>query len=29
MRESNEAELVAEKCVDLITMIEEHFGVEE
>ena len=29
MRESDEAELVAEKCVDLITMIEEHFGVEE
>lgn len=28
MRESDEAELVAEKCVDLITMIEEHFGVE-
>jgi hypothetical protein len=27
MRESDEAELVAEKCVDLITMIEEHFGV--
>ena len=29
MRESDEAELVAEKCVDLITMIEEHFGVEQ
>ena len=29
MRESDEAELVAEKCVDLITMIEQHFGVEE
>jgi hypothetical protein len=28
MRESDEAELVAEKCVDLITMMEEHFGVE-
>ena len=28
MRESDEAELVAEKCVDLITMIEEHFGIE-
>jgi len=28
MQESDEAELVAEKCVDLITMIEEHFGVE-
>lgn len=28
MRESEEAEVVAEKCVDLITMIEEHFGVE-
>ena len=27
MRESEEAELVSEKCVDLITMIEEHFGV--
>ena len=29
MRESDDAELVAEKCVDLITMIEHHFGVEE
>jgi hypothetical protein len=29
MRESDEAELVAEKCVDLITMIEKHFGVKE
>ena len=29
MRESDEADLVAEKCVDLITMIEQHFGVEE
>jgi hypothetical protein len=29
MRESNEAELVAEKCVDFITMIEEYFGVKE
>jgi hypothetical protein len=28
MRESNEAEVVAEKCVDMITMIEQHFGVE-
>jgi hypothetical protein len=28
MRESEEAELVAEKCVDLITMIEEHLGVK-
>jgi hypothetical protein len=28
MRESDEAEVVAEKCVDLITMIEQHFGVE-
>jgi len=29
MRESDEAEVVAEKCVDLITMIEQHFGVLE
>ena len=28
MRESDEAELVSEKCVDMITMIEDHFGVE-
>jgi hypothetical protein len=28
MRKSDEAELIAEKCVDLITMIEQHFGVE-
>ena len=28
-RESEEAELVAEKCVDLIKMVEEHFGVKE
>jgi hypothetical protein len=27
--ESDEAELVAEKCVDLIKMVEEHFGVKE
>jgi hypothetical protein len=29
VRKSDEAELIAEKCVDLITMIEQHFGVEE
>ncbi len=29
MRESDDAELVAEKCIDLIAMIEQHFGVEE
>ncbi len=29
MRDSDEAELCAEKCMDNITMIEEHFGVEE
>ena len=29
MRHSDEAELCAEKCVDLIAMIEQHFGVEE
>ena len=29
VRESEEAELVAEKCVDLIKMVEEHFGVKE
>jgi hypothetical protein len=28
MRDSDEAELCAEKCIDNITMIEEHFGVE-
>lgn len=28
MRESDEAEVVAEKCVDLIAAIEEHFGVK-
>jgi hypothetical protein len=28
MRESEEAEMLAEKCVDLITMIERHFGVK-
>jgi hypothetical protein len=28
MREIAEAELVAEKCVDLIKMIEDHFGIE-
>jgi hypothetical protein len=28
MRESEEAELVAEKCIDHIEMIEKHFGVE-
>ena len=28
MRESDEAEVVAEKCVDMITMIEQHFGVD-
>ena len=28
-RDSEEAELVAEKCVDLIKMVEEHFGVKE
>ena len=27
--ESDEAEVVAEKCVDLIKMVEEHFGVKE
>lgn len=29
MRDSDEAELCAEKCMDNITMIEEHFGVED
>jgi hypothetical protein len=29
MRESDEAELIAEKCVDFISMIEQRFGVEE
>ncbi len=29
MRHSDEAELCAEKCMDNIKMIEEHFGVEE
>lgn len=28
MRESDEAEVVAEKCVDLIKIIEERFGVK-
>lgn len=28
MRYSDEAELCAEKCMDNIKMIEEHFGVE-
>lgn len=28
MRHSDEAELCAEKCIDLIAMIEQHFGVE-
>ena len=28
-RDSEEAELVAEKFVDLIKMVEEHFGVKE
>ncbi len=28
MRHSDEAELCAEKCVDLIAMIEQHFGIE-
>jgi len=28
MRESDDAELVAEKCIDLIAMIEQHFGIE-
>lgn len=28
MRHSDEAELCAEKCMDNVTMIEEHFGVE-
>jgi hypothetical protein len=28
MSECQDAELVAEKCVDLMTMIEKHFGVE-
>ncbi len=27
MRESNDAELAAEKCIDLIATIERHFGV--
>ena len=27
--ESDEAEVVAEKCVDLIKMVEEHFGVKQ
>lgn len=29
MRDSDEAELCAEKCMDNIKMIEKHFGVEE
>ena len=29
IRHSDEAEICAEKCIDLITMIEEHFGVTE
>lgn len=29
LRHSDEAELCAEKCMDNIKMIEEHFGVEE
>ena len=28
MRDSDEAQVVAEKCVDLITMIDQHFGFE-
>lgn len=28
MSRSEEAELCAEKCMDNITMIEEHFGVQ-
>jgi hypothetical protein len=28
LRHSDEADICAEKCVDLIAMIEEHFGVE-
>ena len=28
MRDGDEAEVVAEKCIDLMTMIEQHFGVE-
>jgi hypothetical protein len=29
MRNSDDAEMCAEKCMDNIKMIEEHFGVEE
>ena len=29
MRDSDEAELCAEKCMDNIKMIEQHFGFEE
>lgn len=29
LRHSDEAELCAEKCMDNIKMIEEHFGVEQ
>ena len=29
MRHSDDAELCAEKCMDNIKMIEEHFGVQE
>lgn len=29
MHDSDEAELCAEKCMDNIQMIEEHFGVEK
>lgn len=29
MRHSDEAELCAEKCMDNIKMIEEHFGVNQ
>ena len=29
MHESDEVEFAAEKCIDMIAMIEEHFGVEE
>ena len=28
VRDSDEAQVVAEKCVDLITMIDQHFGFE-
>lgn len=29
MHDSDEAEVCAEKCIDNIKMIEQHFGVEE